>query len=114
MIFQTVSLIQEGNSILFYRYNKQLKGYMIAGVFIGPNLEDQMNFGILWEYFISEIVKAADIYCSVLLGSQNSMFDKWINYYDTIDGLDVYKLDNAYTATHGNYAKYLEVKNRAR
>lgn len=110
MIFQTVSLIQEGQSVLFYRYNKQLKGYMIAGIFIAPTLEGKVDFGRLWEYFVSEVVKADDVYCSILLGSENSMFDKWTNYYDTVDGLEIYKLDNAFTAKHSKYAKYLEVR----
>ena len=112
MIFQTVNLIQEGESILFYRYNKQLKGYLIAGLFVSPSLAGKIDFGRLWEYFVSEVVKSQDIYCSIMLGSQNTMFDKWLNYYDTIDGLKIYKLDNAFASKNSQYAKYLEVRKR--
>lgn len=110
MIFQTVSLIQEGESVLFYRFNKQLKGYMIAGVFISPTIEDRMNFAKVWEYFVSEVVRADDIYCSKVLGAQNSMFDKYLHYYDTIDGLKIYKIDNVFRDKHSQYARYLEVR----
>jgi len=112
MIFQTVSLIQEGESVLFYRYNKQLKGYLIAGLFVAPSIEGKLSFAKLWEYFVSEVVKADDIYCSIMLGSQNSMFDKYVNYYDTIDGLKIYKVDNLIRDKYSQYARYLEVKKR--
>jgi len=38
MIFTHASMIQEGESALFYRFNRSLNGYMVAGVFIAPNL----------------------------------------------------------------------------
>jgi hypothetical protein len=44
MIFTHASMIQEGESALFYRFSRPLNGYMIAGLFIAPNMEAKLNF----------------------------------------------------------------------
>ena len=43
MIFTHVSLVQEGESALFYRFDRSLNGYMIAGVFVAPNIQAKLN-----------------------------------------------------------------------
>ncbi len=105
MIFAHTSLIQEGEAALFYRFNKQLKGYMIAGVFIAPTMLAKMNFAKVWKYFVSSVVQADDIYCSVPLGIGNSMFSNYLDYYDTIDGLTIYKVDNFLKEKYNDYNK---------
>jgi hypothetical protein len=108
MIFAHTSLIQEGESALFYRFNRPLNGYMIAGLFIAPNMEAKLNFAKVWKYFVSEIVQADDIYCSVPLGVTSSMFDNYLDYHDTIDGLKIYKVDNFLKSEYSNYDKHKE------
>ena len=50
MIFTHASMIQEGESALFYRFDRSLNGYMIAGVFIAPNMTAKLNFVKVWKY----------------------------------------------------------------
>jgi len=108
MIFAHTSLIQEGESALFYRFNRPLNGYMIAGLFIAPNMEAKLNFAKVWKYFVSEIVQADDIYCSIPVGVTSSMFDNYLDYHDTIDGLKIYKVDNFLKSEYSTYDKQRE------
>jgi hypothetical protein len=108
MIFAHTSIIQEGESALFYRFNRPLNGYMIAGMFIAPNVTAKLNFAKVWKYFVSEIVQADDIYCSVPLGVTNAMFDNYLDYYDTIEGLKIYKVDNFLKKQYSDYDKHKE------
>lgn len=108
MIFTHTSLIQEGESALFYRFSRPLNGYMIAGVFINDNMEARLDFATVWTYFVSEIVQADDIYASIPLGVSNSMFDNYTSYHDTIDGLKIYKVDSFLKKQYSNYDKHLE------
>ena len=108
MIFAHTSIIQEGESALFYRFNRPLNGYMIAGMFIAPNITAKLNFAKVWKYFVSEIVQADDIYCSVPLGVTNSMFENYLDYYDTIEGLKIYKVDNFLKKQYSDYDKHKE------
>ena len=108
MIFAHTSIIQEGESALFYRFNRPLNGYMIAGMFIAPNITAKLNFAKVWKYFVSEIVQADDIYCSVPLGVTNSMFENYLDYHDTIEGLKIYKVDNFLKKQYSEYDKHIE------
>ena len=108
MIFAHTSIIQEGESALFYRFNRPLNGYMIAGVFIAPNLTAKLNFVKVWKYFVSEIVQADDIYCSVPLGVTSDMFNNYLDYHDTIDGFKIYKVDNFLKKQYSSYDKHKE------
>ena len=110
MVFAHVSLIQEGQAALFYRHTKKMKGYMIAGTLIGPDLIDKMNFAKICKYFVSEVVQSYDIYCSILVGAENSMFTNYLDYYDTIDGLKIYKVDNYLKQKYSDYDKHVERK----
>jgi hypothetical protein len=108
MIFAHTSIIQEGESALFYRFNRPLNGYMIAGMFIAPNITAKLNFAKVWKYFVSEIVQADDIYCSVPLGVTNSMFENYLEYHDTIEGLKIYKVDSFLKKQYSDYDKHKE------
>ncbi len=112
MIFAHSSLIQEGESALFYRYNRQLNGYMINGLFIAPNLKAKLAFAKVWKYFVSEIVRADDMYCSVPLENENSMFTNCLKYYNTIQGLRIYKVDNFLKEQYSTYDKHLQSANK--
>ena len=108
MIFAHTSLIQEGESALFYRFNRPLNGYMIAGVFIAPNLTAKLDFVKVWKYFVSEIVQANDIYASIPLGVTSSMFENYMNYHDTINGFKIYKVDKYLKKQYSSYDKHKE------
>ena len=108
MIFAHASLIQEGEAALFYRYDKQLDGYMIAGVLVSPTVEAKLNFAKVWTYFVSEVVREDDIYCSIPLEGQNAMFDNYLDYHSTKEGLKIYKVDNFLKKQYSSYEKHLE------
>ena len=108
MIFAHSSIIQEGEAALFYRFNRPLNGYMIAGVFIASNVTAQLNFAKVWKYFVSEIVQADDIYCSVPLGVISDMFNNYLDYHDTINGFKIYKVDNFLKKQYSSYDKHKE------
>ncbi len=111
MIFAHCSIIQEGESAIFYRFNRPLNGYMIAGVFIAPNLPAKLAFTKVWKYFVSEVVRADDIYCSVPLGIENSMFINYLNYHSDLEGLKIYKVDNLLKDQYSSYAKHVSQAN---
>ena len=108
MIFTHVSLIQEGEAALFYRFDRKLNGYMIAGVLISDNMDAKLQFVKVWKYFVSEIVQKDDIYASIPLGTTNSMFTNYTSYYDTIEGRKLYKVDNYLKKQYSSYEKHLE------
>ena len=108
MIFTHASMIQEGESALFYRFTRPLNGYMISGVFIAPNMAAKLNFVKVWKYFVSEIVQADDIYASIPIDLTNSMFTNYTTYYDTIGGIKIYKVDNYLKKQYSNYDKHIE------
>ena len=108
MIFAHSSIIQEGEAALFYRFSRPLNGYMIAAILVSDNIEAKMNFAKVWTYFVSEIVQADDIYASLPLESQNPMFNNYLDYHDTIDGLKIYKVDNFLKKQYSNYDKHVE------
>jgi len=108
MLFKHCSLVQEGESVLFYRYHRALKGYIIAGLFIAPTTAAKLAFVKIWTYFVSEVVKKDDIYCSILPGVENSMFDNYIEFYDTIDGVKLYKVDNALKEQYSSYVQHFK------
>ena len=108
MIFTHASMIQEGESALFYRFDRSLNGYMIAGVFIAPNLTAKLSFIKVWKYFVSEIVQADDIYASIPLGVTSSMFENYLDYHDTINGFKIYKVDKFLKKQYSDYDKHIE------
>ena len=108
MIFTHASMIQEGESALFYRFNRPLNGYMISGVFIASNVTAQLNFAKVWKYFVSEIVQGDDIYASIPLGVTSSMFENYMNYHDTINGFKIYKVDKYLKKKYSSYDKHKE------
>ena len=108
MIFGHCSIIQEGEAALFYRFNRPLNGYMIAGTLIADNAAAKLAFAKVWKYFVSEIVQADDVYCSVPLDVTNSMFKNYLEYHDTIEGLKIYKVDNFLKKQYSEYDKHKE------
>ncbi len=102
-------MIQDGEAALFYRYSRELKGYFIAGVFIADTIADKIKFAKVWTYFVSKVVTKDDIYCSVMLGSKNSMFEKYLDYHSNVDGCDIYKVDNYLKQQYSSYDKHLEI-----
>lgn len=108
MIFTHVSLVQEGEAALFYRFDRKMNGYMIAGLLVGTSPEAKLDFAKIWTYFVSEVVQADDIYCSIQLEGQHTMFDNYVNYHDTINGLKIYKVDNFLKKQYSSYERHLE------
>ena len=74
MLFTHTSLVQEGEAALFYRFDRKLNGYMIAGVFINDTVEAKLNFAKIWTNFVSEVVQADDIYCSIPLEGKQVLY----------------------------------------
>ena len=110
MLFQHCKLIQEGEAILFYQHSRKLNGYMIAGMLIAPNTAAKMAFAKIWTYFVSKVVMADDIYCSILPSADNTMFDNYLTYHDEVDGLKIYKVDNFLKDKYSSFARHLENK----
>ena len=108
MIFGHCSIIQEGEAALFYRFNRPLNGYMIAGTLVADNVAAKLAFAKVWKYFVSEIVTSDDIYCSILVGTKNSMFEKYLDYHSDLDGLKIYKVDNYLKEQYSMHAKQAE------
>ena len=111
MIFAHCRIIQEGEAVLFYRFNRPLNGYMIAGMLIAPNPAAKIAFAKVWKYFVSEVVTSDDIYCSIVPGEDNTIFQNYLTYHGEIDGLKIYKVDNLVKDQYSTYARHLENRN---
>lgn len=108
MLFTHVSLVQEGEAVLFYRFDRKLNGYMIAGVIVGTSLEAKLDFAKIWTYFVSEVVQSDDIYCSIPLEGQHSMFNNYLTYHSDSGTLKIYKVDSFLKTKYSNYDKQKE------
>jgi hypothetical protein len=108
MIFMHIKLIQEGEAALFYKFDRTLNGYLIAGLLVAPNTPAKMAFAKIWTYFVSEIVKEDDIYCSMVAGAENTLFANYLTYYSEINGLSIYKVDNFLKDQYSSYARNVE------
>jgi len=105
MVFENVNVIQEGEAAIFYKFSRQINGYMIAALLIGPSMQAKLDFAKVWKYFVNAVVQADDIYCSVIAGTENTMFNSYLDYYDTINGLKIYKVDNLIRDQYSSYSK---------
>ncbi len=103
MIFAHCKIIQEGEAALFYAYNRELKGYMIAGFLIAPKVSAKLEFAKIWKYFVSNIVQNDDIYCSVVAGTENTIFDTYLTYHCDLKELKIYKVDNVLKDQYSSY-----------
>ena len=112
MIFGHCSIIQEGEAALFYRFNRPLNGYMIAGMLIAPNPAAKIAFAKIWKYFVSEVVTSDDIYCSIVPGEDNTIFQNYLEYHSDLNGLKIYKVDNFIKDQYSTYARHLENRTR--
>ena len=110
MIFKHCSLIQEGEAVLFYRYNRPLKGYVINGLLIAPNTAAKLAFAKIWKYFVSEVVRADDIYAAIVPGVETTLFDNSLTFYKEVDGLKIYKVDNSLKEQYSSYVQHLNNK----
>ena len=91
MIFGHCSIIQEGEAALFYRFNKPLNGYMIAGLLVAPNPAAKMAF--------------------IVAGTENTLFENYLTYHSTLEnGLKIYKVDNFLKDKYSTFAKHVENK----
>lgn len=107
MLFGTVNVIQEGEAVMFYRYDRNLNGYMIAGLIIPPSMQARLDFGKIIRYFLSDIVRDKDIYYSMMPSADNTVLAKLVNYYDTIEGVKIYKVDNSIKEQYSAFNKHL-------
>jgi len=108
MIFKHCSLIQEGEAVLFYRFNRPLNGYVINGILVANNISAKLAFVKIWKYFVSEVVRNDDIYAAIVPGVENSMFDNHLSFYATVDGLKIYKVDNSIKEQYSSYVQHLK------
>lgn len=108
MLYGHSKYIQEGKAILFYRYSRELNGYMILGLLIGDGAPAKLQFVKVWEYFVSEVVKTDDIYCAVPGELNNSLFANYLTEHRVIDGLQIYKVDNRIKDKYSAFSRHLE------
>ena len=110
MIFQHCKLIQEEGCVLFYRFDRHLNGYMIAGLLTAPDMVGKLALAKVWKYFVSEIVRNDDIYCSIPDYTSNEMFTNYTTYHSELNGIKIYKVDNYLKESYSSYTKHLESK----
>lgn len=103
LVFQHASVIQFGQAVLFYQYRKDLDGYLVAGVHIAPDVDAKLDFVKIWKYFLDEVVRDKEVYCS--LATDVDMFSGHIHYHSEINGLKIYKIDNFLKAGYSSYIK---------
>lgn len=99
------SYIQYGESLLFFKKEKSLRGYMIIGIFIAPNVDAKVDFAQLWKYFLKFIVKNNDMYCSLFLDGLTDFFPGHIHYHSELNGLSIFKIDNFLKEKYSKYFK---------
>ena len=87
--------LQKGQATLIHGYSIDLKGSIVIGVFIGKQIRDKFHFAEIWRHFVTKIVKEKDIYCIIYDGAIDThVFKNHMKYHSTLDGLQVYKINN--------------------
>lgn len=108
MKFYPCTLLQDDKVALVYTYNRELKGYMIAGLYIHDTVAAKLRFAKVWKYFVTEIVRNDDIYCSIPISEEHSMFRGYLEFYDKIEDMDIYKVDNYLKHQYSDYLTHVE------
>lgn len=105
LVFQKSSVIQYGESILFYRFDSNLGGYFINGVLTSGSDESKTDFFTIWKYFLNEVVRDKGVFCTFVSQQNVDFFKDHTQYYDEINGMKVYKVDNVFIKTISSYYK---------
>lgn len=114
MIFKQCKLIQDSGCVLFYRYERELNGYMIAGLFTHEGIPGKVSMAKVWKYFVSEIVRGDDIYCAIPDYAMNELFTNYTTEHSIVDGVQIYKVDNYLKESYSEYTKHVESKRNGR
>ena len=87
--------LQKGQATLIHGYSRDLKGFIVIGIFIGKQIRDKFNFAEIWRHFVTEIVRKKSIYCVIYDGAIDThVFKNQMEYHSTLDELKVYKINN--------------------
>lgn len=105
MNFYHSSVIQYGEAVLFYRFNSKLGGYFINGVITSGSQESKLDFFKVWKYFLNEVVRDKEVFCAFMSEDNFNFFKDHTEYYDEINGMKVYKVDNVFVKTISSYYK---------
>ena len=114
MIFKHCSLIQEGEAVLFYTYARSMGGYIITGILVADNMTAKRDFVKIWKHFVSEVVRTDNVYCSLLSGDTATMLKRYLTFHDTVEGIDIYKLDPEFRDRYSSYTTHLKLKKQGK
>ncbi len=91
--FQHCTVLQKGNAVIFYNYNRELEGYFITGIIVAKDMTAKLHLASLIKYFFTEIVRNKDVYCS-LFDDESDFFNGHITKHSEINGMQVYKINS--------------------
>jgi len=95
VIRKQCGVIQEGDAILFFMNNLQLGGYVIIGAIAGPTQKAKIDGWKVWNYFVNNVVKDKDIYCSLMVAQEDNVFGRLMKFHASVNGTKIYKLDKS-------------------
>lgn len=91
--FHHCTVLQKGEAFIYYMYNRELDGFLIASLVCASNTEAKVNLASLLKYFFTEIVRKKDAYCSLFDGEEDNFFPGHTVEHTEINGMPIYKID---------------------
>jgi hypothetical protein len=95
ILFTSATLLQKGEAIITYKYNKDISAYLIASILCAPNTSARIDLTKALMYLFNNITKDRDVYCSLFLDGITDIFPGQIEYSKELNGLSVFKIDNS-------------------
>ena len=90
--FNHCTALQKGEAYIYYMYNRELEGFLIASIVVAKNDKAKMGLASLLKYFFTEISRKKDVYCS-LFDDSLDFFSGYITEAGKLNGMSIYKIE---------------------
>jgi len=89
--FNHCTALQKGEAYIYYMYNRQLEGFLIASMVAADNSKAKIHLAQLIQYFFTEISRNKDVYCSLFNDSLDAFKDR-IEEQGELNGITIFKI----------------------
>jgi len=91
--FHHCTVLQKGEAFIYYMYNRELNGYLIASMVVANNMKAKIHLASIIKYFFTEISRNKDVYCS-LFEDGLEFFSEYITEHGELNGVKIYKIES--------------------
>jgi len=91
--FHHCTVLQKGEAFIYYMYNRNLEGFLIASIVCADNTVAKVHLASLLKYFFAEVSRSKSVYCSLFDGDENKLFPGHVTPHSELNGMQVYKIE---------------------